>query len=811
MTSHQFSANKNTAKYDFKTALKSIIAPTVITFIWSVILFILAPLQTFISYYNKAFSVKELRKAYAMCLTNTDSGELIGIWFLILGSIFALMAFKFIMRKKTVNVFLSIGIDRRTLYKNRVTASAVMIAVSIAIPVMIDAVMNIYFFAHAGYIIKYAFLLFAECFVYAFTGFSIMAIAMSLCTTIMESIFFGGAITCAPSAVVYFIDRVCADFLRGYNHSPAIGFLDFYDPNYFQQPSLISYTSIINPLFLGKAYGASYTNGDNLINFTHHRIGTDTDYYDLFYSTKGYTGYEDVSFDYIVPVIVWAVISALFIVLAKQLFIRIKAENAGVHGTKPFASKFFAVELALLAFAAVADAAHNRDGDVNSSANNVFAIAVSAVVMLICYFIILSICKRTVKHKAKELITPCVTVALVTVITVILATGGFGYSSYVPEADEIDKAIISASITDFAASEIMEEPYEDSYTENLFSLYRSEIAMGLFTDEEDLKALTQINKKLIEETDNMSGNGVYVYYEMKNGKIVSRYYEQTDFDAAYSTLSLRDSKAVREELTYLLTGNAKEKPITDKLKNSKINESLFFSYCNEEHTADTIQKGNIIAINARGISTGKTIRNTPELRKALLDDLLNQTYEQRFRPSEQAIGGLFFELVETHIETAENYDETINYEPGYYSDYLGGYYIYPSMTNTVAYLKSTGEYELFKEKDEEIVSISIEKCRNIRNTQIGDWGSDSFVTHQFIASQQLYDNFYYELDMPGYFKNSTEFTDKEQIKELMSKSKIYYFANDNDYILLIKYKNSGYATRLIPADEIPDRAVSQNT
>lgn len=173
-------------------------------------------------------------------------------------------ALNLFMRKKQVNVFLSSPVDRRTMYKNRVVASLLMMAGATVIPIIADIIINACLVGHFGYVLQCGVLLFAECFIYTAAGFALMSLAMSFCTTVVESFFFCGAVAGVPTSVSYFIHSLCYTFLSGYNHKSLINF--YYDEAFFAKPSLLHYTSLINPLILGKAFGADYSVSDNIIN-----------------------------------------------------------------------------------------------------------------------------------------------------------------------------------------------------------------------------------------------------------------------------------------------------------------------------------------------------------------------------------------------------------------------------------------------------------------------------------------------------------------------------------------------------------------
>lgn len=826
MTSHQYSASKYAAKYDLKKSLKSIIVPTVLTFILSFYSFIVRPLSVFVYYVNAkgGFDFTELRKNIQICLVNSgysysgyeDYGSGLGLLFMLFGAFFALFSFKFIMRKKSVNVFLSSPVDRRTLYKNRVVSSLAMMAGAILIPVIADVILNVYFVGHFGYVLWSGILLFAECFIYAAAGFSLMTMAMSFCTTIVESIFFCGTVACVPTSVAYFINSLCYIFLSGYNHKALVNF--YYDETFFAKPSLLHYTSLINPLILGKAFGADYSVSDNIINFVYR--GTEKYIFDRINTLDGVsvdvsnadTGYENIPFSYILPVIVWAVISIGIIFIARKLFINIKAENAGVHGTRPSAARLFAAEIicVLFAFFVSSYSITNRVLGSNRNALNVIVFMVS---VFIIYFIVMAICRRSIKPKRKELIVPVSTLAVSGIMIAVLSAGGFGYSTYIPDIEDIDKAVITTDITNVSSCEILSDPYSDKFTDSVFS-GEDNSAIGPFTDKDDLEKFIEINKSLIDEKSKSDGKGVYVCYELKNGRIVSRYYNTGSADTDYKILSLRDSKAAREELEYMLCGDSEDVPFSKKTENSNIDTYGFFFNDSESNIEQLLKKGVIYAIDSNNLNSGNRIKNTPELRKALLDDLLSQTYEQRFRPEEPAIGGLLFSNYDDY-----NTDSYVDYNTDVYKTAREeGWYIYPSMKNTVDYLKSTGEYKLF-EVDDEIESVSINSSKSIKLRQT-KYNNTLSISSQFSSANQsnesgeivdyYYDD-YVETTMKSYFSNAKVVKDEKKIDELLSHSRIYSRIDDNDYIVMIKYKKTGYVTKMIPADEMPQWAVLKSS
>jgi hypothetical protein len=545
--------------------------------------------------------------------------------------------------------------------------------------------------------------------------------------------------------------------------------------------------------------------------------------------TTTQTGVEKLTFNYIAPILIWLVLSLCFILIARKQFIKLKAEDAGVHGTKPVASTLFASVVALTAFSVWINSEYYGIYSTATDVGN-FLIGIAAVFLI--YYVLMAICRRSIKQKAKSLVAPCVITAVSVATTVLLATGLFGYSSYVPNVEDIDSAMITSGTTDITSAEIFSDSqiYEDSYYGTLLSDYHSgDYVLGVYTDEDDLKTLTNINANIAKKSDDSIYATICVAYKLKNGKTVTRRYVGMDMDAYKSVASLRDTNTAKDELKYLLTGEEKSTSLEDELKAFDLEFSDLIEATGEDLLAQVYQRGNIYVVNSSNINTCQPIENTDEFRQALLTDLLSQTYEQRFDPSEQPIGGVIFTPYNYSADEVEYNDNTLfsadlydTYNDSLYCYEEQGYYIYPSMTNTINYLKSTGEYSLFVD-DGEITSVSIQSVENILDSDgysINDTELVSFTSvNEYDVNDDDYDDDYegdyYEdyysdcydsyTHLSDYFEGCQEVTNVDEINEIMSKSTLTGYAGKDDYIIMVSYKDHR-VVKLVKAENLPDWA-----
>lgn len=785
MTSQKFSANKQAAKYDLKASFKSNAGCALFLAVCSAVIFIISPLGNIFNYIgvdesNKAAGLRELRYAYEMLLTDINS-VYIGFALLFCGALFALKAFDFSMKKRLVNVYYSSPVDRRTMFKNRVISSICLIAGVLFVLITADAFINIKYFEHSAYIFRHSALLWGEAMIYCLTGFSIALLAASAAPTIIESIFFTGAIAVIPSVIYFAFDTLASVFLRGYQ-----GAFDGTVGDGVHKGSIFVSTANFNPLFLGKRFGGTF-GAENFFEFACRNATEDKK-----------LQYQNAGFDYVIPIIIWAAVCVVLISAARYLFIKRKAENSGIHGSVSAVTAIFSAALS------VAVVAFTLNIIRTSSLAKTFLLMLGALaVLMLIYFISISVNRRTVKHKAKAFAVPAAAYAVILLCCVVMGTGAFGWSAYSPRVDDIKCAYITNGYADASGGQIFTDSIASD--ELIPYYYPNDRVIGAFTDKEDLEKFVKTAKAVSEKSDDMLYEQTAVCYKLKSGKTVYRYFDTVDREAFFNVLSLTDTKAYREELEYLmLSGESKKSRIA---KNSgAIENDDFFRQGIEEDVKASYLNGSVFLNSADSSQTDKEIKNTEALRQALYKDICNSTYEQRFKPEVQALGAVVF-------GPSEDQDSLYDYEyikyPQYYTDSsMITIMIYPYMTNTIDYLKSAGEYS-FLEAKEKAVSL---KATVIKMSEIDVYKEFAKVFYYNIFDKDFLslteeETAYSHVDdlnenLETLLEKGKEITDKNQIAQLLNKKHIFRFASDNDAAVVFEYKDS-YRSYIIPEKDIP--------
>lgn len=803
MTSKKYSVDKRTASYDLKQSYKSIIVPAVISLIVMSenFLYNIWELTNSMSDDGTLYGIAAAKKMYAYYLTS-DVNESIGLSCCVVGILFALFSFSYIMRKKKVNVFFSMPIDRAEMYKNRVLASVSLMAGTILVPLIVDVIVNIHLFGNARFMLIMGFWLFAESMVYMLTSFAIISVALALCYTMLEGTLFGLSLMGFPYALTVLCDQFNSAFLDGYSRTSSFDSMYLYAQGeyYFHRPLYLE-TTIVNPFMLGVPAGSN---------------SPANDIYSICYSEKGFS-YP--GFKYILPIIVWAIISTALIFLAKRLFINRKAEKTGIFSSNKPAIVFISVCVSLLV------SAYSAYIFIDTLSKPVTAV-ISVILATLCCLALSAIFNKKIILPKHSYVTAAVVTVFTAAFSIALIGGGFGYSSYVPEYDKVQAAYISNNIVDDKFS--LTNAYPSYYNGIPESESVLDNDFGVFEGEDDLKMFTETAKKIVANDGTDDKNMIYVVYKLKNGKNVYRYYKNVSVDANYSVLSLTKTESYKNELkSNLLPEKYGKSNFQNKIKKYGFSTAT-------QNTEYGIPADNLSAcrfyIDYYSAGDDNDPLNTPELREALLEDLLNTNPDQYFKSNEKSLCSIgFTSYNELENEPDEEiYDDTESFT-GYGYDYT--YRVYPYMTNTVKYLKSVGA---LTDKDIEISKNPVKAAYCIKRQDILKYKeySSMFVFNSifdnftsFWMSDSDYglgvhdDTTYYDVNTVIQTTNNkidfskfTKATDPEAISTIYSKAVDFRYCDNSEWYVIFEYDtkdiNKRYLPMMVTDENMPDSVKS---
>ncbi|MFR5875484.1 MAG: hypothetical protein ACLUFN_03235 [Eubacterium sp.] len=789
MTSLRYSADKHSANFDLQRCFKFSLIPAAFMLVSLTRHFIVNVISEFQIYGLLKSTVAKAIKDNALCMLTSDiSFGLIPYLCIFYGLLFSIVNVA-LSNKGYNNFIFSVPIDRATLFKNRTISALTCMAGVLFVTIFADSIINIYYLSNPVYIIKMALALYAESLVYCFVAYIIFSIGIYACYTVIEGLIFGIFLICLPTGIGSIADSVCRAFLNGYGREEYISnlfnnmFYAGYSNNLLDRSLLVS-TTCFNPLCFGRAFGSDRLS-DTIFNLCYNNIsnfkygGFDSYYYEDTLTDRPKLEYWLPDMNYIMPVIIWAVIFIGLVFVARYIFIHKKAENTAIHASNKFATLLFTVIFALAVSASVISI-------ISSGENKYIFIITLLLIFLAVFFILNAICTRKAILSKNTYITGAVTGICVLIICGVLSFGGFGYSKYVPDADEIESAAITS--TGIADTMHNESKLDEYSTYPLYMLDNSLFAV--FSDEDDLVKLTDVAKSLVEKSDDNVDTEVTVVYRLKNGEKVSRNYTIAGKEALFRILSLTDTDAYKSQLKYLMLGDTKDKnDFDEKIETLGLSEENFNYYDKETNfsTSKQVFDNGIVSLQHYGFDDSVKIENTIQLKQALYKDLESSTYEQRFRPDEKEIAQIKFSLYEYYYdEIPESYEQSEEL----YDIESCVYRIYPSMTNTIEYLKSIGAYR-------ERTNYFVSQPTKAYITTAKKLMSNSSFSYMFESTISDSDIFYTDESVKDvYGDNAVE--NPEKIKSLISASKPYQYSDDEDIIVLFVSKDKNGKTIYIP-------------
>lgn len=764
MTSAKYSSNKLARMHDLKYAYRGMIVPSVIALFVFMFEFVIRTYSTISHFYmiaestidGVATNISGAKDALSVALIDEFQSLNIRLELLCIGALFAIFAFIPFMKKRNVNFYMASPVSRKDLFANRVIAAVTLMTGILVLTIGIDTIINCYYLKTDAFVISMALSMLLEAIAYSLTAFSITGIGMCSASNILEGIIFGGGIGALPSIVLIVIDDLCCNFLEGYARRDVI--VDVLRGGYYDmtfQSGMLSSYSIINPLFFSRLPGSMGFSEDIL-----YRCYCEADAYGKLITDK-------LSIGYYLPNLLWIAISVAFIFVARNLFIKRKAENTGMLSRNKGIAAFVTAEIAILGALVL------------SNLLFVLGKAFFAIILVVgfslAFFLLYSIATRKIKHSKKFAISVASICVVIIGAVGILSSGGFGYSTYVPDAEDIE----CVTYTGIGIGTNMSPASNKVMVNNIPT-----DALGIFDGEDEIKLCTEINKKLVKNDDEIKSD-IRVVYKLKNGKKICRAYSKVNEDAMKDIFSLTDTKSYRDALRYYLVGGEND-PILDKIEKHKLNIDAadFYYYSDNGLVSDM---GMVFESFVLNDLNGKVTKynDGQGVKKALLADFDNMSYKDLFFNDEAPVAFIGLDDHDSDMEIVDFTDDASDYieSMSYYERCNVRYAVYPSMTNTINYLKSIGAYD-------DIAGERVLDFDSVYYQKLNEYGDYVYALGDLIpvgASDEYGEGYSASNYDPEYaFPDSVKSTDKDFINECYdAKSAFGYFSAD-DYLVVFK-------------------------
>ncbi len=742
--------NSYSAKYDLKRCFKSL-------FLFPLIACVM------FSYSILTSNVYAEQEYVYNILPQESATSLVGFQYLyaFIGIAVAVQAFRFLTSIKQCNVYLSIGISRRQLAKNRIVAAIIYIALASILPMVIALIKNKADYTVTTDLWQSCGYFAASSFMSMLLGFSVGSIIMVRSGNFIEGGIYSFLILLSPAIILLMLEVFLTNTLNGF-------MLNEIDTSFgisaYCVPAIL-YLNLLQPLEgISKNISSAYRLNDTPLN--------QTDTSDLAY------------------IIIWIVISLVMLIPVVKLLQKRKAEIAQSIGADKKSVYFASCLLAFVSFGLVSNF---------YEVNKLVGILASLIAPMGVFIASIAVIFRN-KADVKQYIKGSIVVFILSGVTAVLClTGFFGAYYNAPDADNIEYAYLAPA------------GYESFLSENTNSsdgMKFSEALYGKFTDKQDIEKIISIHNFTVDNL-NKGNNSIGFVYKLKSGKITVKFFQDVSDEGAKESFKFIETQYYESFVTkplndrYFDYENASEqiKDISDSA--NQIETAEYYKERTDLSRYAEYALGNI-QLYSKDLSSYVVLNDIMsddevfQFKKLLGEEFTNLSVEEIFYPKQQAV---------YHITFRYNEDR-ISYDYPSYQNIP----IYPQMKKTLSFLekhnislgvKNADETEyVYIKKISDIVNEYEVNLRRLDKTVSAEYASAIFKKEYYGQIVDMQSN---EAEMVYTIVNGFEqtggkkITDKKEIKKYLSQFKtVYSYVGNDGYVANFVYKDGSDLLTYIP-------------
>ncbi|MBQ8784223.1 MAG: hypothetical protein IJZ57_10695 [Clostridia bacterium] len=730
------------AKYDLKRCFKS------------VLFFPLLACGLFLLSLFSTWDTNNLDKEYVYKIFSHDTYETYIIYqyiYAAFGALTGLFSFRFLTSVKMSNVYLSMGISRKQLVKNRIISSAFYMVLASIIPFIVAIILNsIYLTVETGLIkasVFYALVYFGD----MLLGFAVASLFTVSVGNFIESGVCSLTALLAPTAVIYLMGYTISNLVNG---AALSDYEMFYEFGGFCR-TFASYTRRLNPL--------------EYLNSTPH-IG---------YKYVEGEAYNLSGFDYL-TVIVWLLVAVGILCLVPKLMEKRKAEIAGALGANKSAVNFTVFVYALISFMLVS-------GFV--TVDKWIAVALCIIIPAMVFIGITALVYRNKKEFIKNLKGTAVVACVMAVFTVTLSTGVFGYFTKTPDPEKIEYAGICPASYEFI--------FADSCYER--TIRESTKVYGPMTDKDDINTILSIHQTVVDGLGKGDDSVCFVY-KMKNGKYISRFYRNVSLEGAKASLNVVNTKwydgLLKDSFTDWDFDYDKEwekipevTPGTTQYEETEIGWKCDYIYYKEKYNLGEIYVYGKTLNESVILSEKVSSEEMKEFRTVFAQELFALTPDEIFSPEEKAMYHIRVRLGE---------------EESYGGPSMQNIPVYKSMKKTVEFLtRHNISFDSLAAEDVVEVRLLTPKptfasinMRSEKSTAIS-YLSAEFMQEHYVSRETYYSDYGHTILIQEIIK------DKKLIEKYFNSYRSYYsYSGDNGAFVMFVFKDGSDLVAYIPEKEL---------
>lgn len=454
---------------------------------------------------------------------------LIGIAF-----ISAAILFGFNWSKKQTNVIYSLGISRKNIYLSRMLAG-LLPALAVLLLITAFETLNNIWVGFTPDVHYWKMVLLTD-----LSWYSVYALSFILCSVVFSATgnFIEGSIFSLAFAL---FPSVFNEFLFNCAYMYTLGNTENID--------FSGKWCWCEPFFLNEVSGFVDSFSDGMTNYP-----------DMYFS-KSSTVNLDI-FDFSSPITA-TVLAIIIFAVGLVAFKKHRNEIAGTWGRANGITEIAAAVVSFFSFSTALSVISYDTVSGNGGVLHFVLCLVSFLFTMIVFKLIFS--SKRAKSIKKSFIRFPIYAAGLGAVTLVFYCGMFGYSSYVPEASQVQFVEVETTVTPYYTDAIAGSSYYGLKSMH-FGKYEynthSAVQAVIFNDEQEIKDIIKLhgrivdNGKIKDSADDACLYPITITYKLTNGKSVKREYNESNEETAKMIMMLSDYKERKEKLEDFLNSTA---------------------------------------------------------------------------------------------------------------------------------------------------------------------------------------------------------------------------------------------------------------
>lgn len=667
---------------DLKRSFINILPCSVVAFL-ALIMFHVQPVLSYV--FSESFKTEKMQKDVLFYFLDSNNvfPSFIQIGMVLCGMLMAFSLFQFLLKKKSVNVYLSFGMTRSKLYINRLFAAVLSLFVATFIPTFLTFIINLVSFGASSALTSLFCYMFLMEFVSGLAGFALASAVMTFSGCTIEAVITAIGLSALPTFISGTIDNL-STIVRGYVYNAGADIARRTGGNLFNIWTFALDTENLN----GKA--TEFTSEKTFV-----LLGQLT-------KKSTFKAFQCVDMEVLAPILMWLAISIILIGIGTVFMNKRKSENSNSFG------KFYLASASngLLVYTIVLDVltsllkyayADDYRSPLHQNLTLILLILFGATIL--AFFVAELILRRNFKATLKTLPVYALAFAVTIFAFVYYGTSCFGAYNKLPDISQIKS--VSMDIKDNRGTKLQNIAVHSKFlSENAEDIKTAYAMFDMVKTDKHYKGAElegKIGFKIVLK-DGTEINRIYAVYTSDVYNKYRRTVYDTQFFKDFLKQVLIEGKVTSENDSYI-DENGYQTMASNALPNMK---NVEWYYVGPSYLVDNYYTNSATA-------NLDLIEDVDGLMEAIYKDYIAMSYDDAYTNTRIPVGA-----ISSNITQAKNVNEKLINKYGYYYEEsniygyddhettqqnedkcvkgsaLYSFYIYPNMTNTIKFLNDNG-------------------------------------------------------------------------------------------------------------------------